>query len=226
MMAAHRGFANFVRKFRGCVVRYRLQNGEGERIARRPGVASTVWFVAFVGVSLLFVRQLLERLPDAAPQAQASAVKADDHYLCQPKEAGKVIEGSRALPLIVKYSGGVATEILFEFTHSDRADAYQIKEHDDVYYRADESSPDAPEAFVSLKINRLSGDVEATTRLPTQAVQLLADVCDGRLSMTECKEREKKINPEKLLSECGMFAKPDYCPRWQRSEEHTSELQS
>ena len=131
--------------------------------------------LAFVGVSVLCVQQLLEPRPEAAPQTQVSDAKADEYYLCESKLGGK------PLPLVVKYRRNLANEILFEYRHADRADAYQIKERDDVYYRADESSPDVPEAFASLKINRVSGEMEVTSRISTEAVQLLADICNRRI---------------------------------------------
>src|SRR5260370_26374627 len=97
---------------------------------RLPGIASTVWFLAFVGVSLLFVRQRLEPGPEPAPPAEAPVVNAEDYYLCEASI------GKGQTPLVVKYSGTTPTEIVSQFTHTDRTESYQIKERDDIYYRA------------------------------------------------------------------------------------------
>ena len=106
--------------------------------------------------------------------AQASGVYADDYYLCASPRL------KEQTPLVVKYSGSVATEVLFVYKRTDRADSYQIKHRDDIFYLADEVSSDAPDAFASLKINRLSGELEVTSRISKEAVQLLANICDKK----------------------------------------------
>jgi hypothetical protein len=139
--------------------------------------------------------------------ALASSAYADDYYLCE----SPLVEGQT--PLVVKYSGGTATEILFVFKKADGSDSYQIKERDDIYYRADEVSPDAPDAFASLQINRLSGELEVTSRISNEAVQLLASICDRRIPRTECLDRMSKIKGGSLTY-C-IFGEPAVsCDKW------------
>ena len=141
--------------------------------------------------------------------ALASSAYADDHYLCE----SPLVEGRK--PLVVKYSGSEATEILFALKKADGADSYQIKERDDVYYRADEVSPDAPDAFASLQINRLSGELEVTSRISKDAVQLLASICDRRVPRTECIDRMSKIRGGSLTF-C-LFGEPAVsCDKWRK----------
>jgi hypothetical protein len=141
--------------------------------------------------------------------ALASSAYADDRYICE----SPLVEGQK--PLVVKYGGGVATEILFAFKRADRADSYQIKQRDDIYYRADEASPDAPDAFASLQINRLSGELEVTSRISKDAVELLAGICDRRIPRTECIDRMSKITGGSLAF-C-LFGEPAAsCDRWRK----------
>jgi hypothetical protein len=139
--------------------------------------------------------------------ALASSAYADDHYLCE----SPLVEGRK--PLVVKYSGSEPTEILFAFKKAGGADSYEIKQRDDIYYRADEISPDAPDAFASLQINRLSGELEVTGRISNEAVQLLASICDRRVPRTECLDRMNKIKGGSLTF-C-IFGEPAVsCDRW------------
>jgi len=148
----------------------------------RPGFASIVWFLAFVGVSFLYVRNFIDTTPRPAPLLQDHA---DDYYLCK----SAVLTGWPEFSLVLKYTGSAASEILFEGRQYGRFDRYEIKEqvpHDDVYYWADEVSPDVPGAFETLRINRLSGEMETATRMSQEAMQLLVDVCDGKIPVNEC----------------------------------------
>jgi hypothetical protein len=139
--------------------------------------------------------------------ALASSAAADDNYLCE----SPLVEGQK--PLVVKYSDGAATEILFVFKKADGADSYLIKERDDSHYRADEASPDAPDAFASLQINRLGGELEVTSRISKDAVELLASICDRRIPHTECIDRMSKIKGGSLTF-C-IFGEPAVsCDRW------------
>jgi len=139
--------------------------------------------------------------------ALASSAYADDNYLCE----SPLVEGRTSL--VVKYDGSAATEMLFVFKKADRPDSYRIKERDDTYYRADEISPDAPDAFASLQINRLSGELEVTSRISKEAVQLLASICDRRIPGTECVDRMNKIRGGSLTF-C-LFGEPAVsCDKW------------
>lgn len=134
---------------------------------------------------MLMIRSTLFTL--IAFLAQVLTATADDYFLCEPRDL-KIQS-----PLVVKYSAGVATEILFVYKQNDRPDSYRVTERNDIYYLADEVSPEAPDAFASLKINRLSGELQFIHRIPMEAVQLLKNVCDKKIPVTECDNRMIRI---------------------------------
>jgi hypothetical protein len=184
----------------------------------RPlGLAFVVCLLALAGVSFLYIRQLIdsksqiamETKSDPLPLAQSHG---DEYYLCKDK----ILTGWPEFSLVLKYSGNEPAEILWEGKKYGRFERFRITEHDDVYYQADEVSADVPEAFGSLKINRLNGELVVFRRISQKAVKLLVDVCDKTVPVKDCGEQMNEI-PGGNNFTCGELALSfSYCDKWRR----------
>jgi len=146
--------------------------------------------------------------------SHASMLYADEYYLCRERDMGV------QTPLVVKYKNGTPDEILFKYLNID-SDSYKINERDELHYQADQLSPPAPDAFGSLIIDRVTGEMRVIGRIPMAAVQLLVNTCNGIISEDDCSDRMNRIKGG-FLPFCfqdGIFKVPfPNCDTWRRGD--------
>jgi hypothetical protein len=107
------------------------------------------------------------------------------YFLCQPSLGGK------DSPLIIKSAGGIAKSMVFPW-RSD-SDVFSIEETTDLHYVAYERNPEAPEAYSSIDLNRVTGEFSITNKLSDGARELLTSICERRVPHNECESRLETI---------------------------------
>ena len=150
-----------------------------------------------------------ERLPPlTTPPSVASEQNsgyAERYFICKygqsNLESALIIKGDRS---------GAKT---MTFSWKSNGDEFRIEETTDLYYKAVEASPEASEAYSSLELNRVSGELFMTSRVSNDAVKLLAAGCDKRIQPNECGSRMKSIRGGDLVS-CMSTANDLECSRW------------
>jgi hypothetical protein len=148
-----------------------------------------------------------DRTPsNAAPSAQieTNTVVADSYFICKSGQT------NRDSALIIKGDHSGAKTMLFPW-HSE-ADEFRIERTTDLYYKAVEARPPVSEAYGSLELNRVSGDLTATSRISSEAVKLLTAICDKRIPPNECRSRIESIGGASWV-DCMSVANDLECPR-------------
>jgi hypothetical protein len=161
----------------------------------------------FVGLAigfplgLIFMTYWNARM-SAPEHPEKSADYTESYYLCKPDHDGP------EKALIIKGDKSGAKTIVFPW-HSE-ADAFRIEQTSDLNYVAVQESPET-EAYGSIELNRITGNMVATRRIPTEAVRLLAEICENRIPRTECASRMKSIRGGSWV-DCGLYDLE--CPKW------------
>jgi hypothetical protein len=170
----------------------------------KSAIYLTVGLILGFAAALAAAHYWNERASVAVAKTDRADVQADvkptvtSYYLC------KWNPGTRESQLQISGDGSGAKTILFPYKGG--SDLYRIVEANDLHYFAVEESPAAPEAFASLDIDRLSGEMVFTNRASTAALQLGLDLCENRISLEQCKHRMAS------LSDCLVL--PDACARF------------
>jgi hypothetical protein len=115
---------------------------------------------------------------DGVPSTEA-------YFLCQSSLGGK------ESPLIIKSVGGNAKSMVFSWRSV--LDIFNIEETTDLHYTAYERNPEAPEAYSSIDLNRVTGEFILANKLSDGARDLLTSICERRVPGNECEARLKTI---------------------------------
>jgi hypothetical protein len=161
-----------------------------------------------IGFSLGLISMAYWNAHMSAPErTEKDAGYTESYYLCKPDS------GLRERSLIIKGDRSGATTIVFPWDTQE--DAFRIEETTDLTYVAIQESPKAPDAYGSIELNRVSGDMVATSRISSEAVKLLVEICDKRVPLTECGSRMRSI-PGGSWPYCGILGARDdiECPKW------------
>jgi hypothetical protein len=162
-----------------------------------------------IGMQLGLDRYLVER-PAASPEAQAAT---DTFFLCKFDLSGK------DSALVVQSTKLGAKTLLFP-GKTDQ-DVFRITESTTTQYRAVSDSPDFPEAFATIELNRVSGEMTETLRIPNKSAKLLADICAKKIPPSECRQRIDIIREGDWIS-CMSVANDMECPKWLAGSNVTS----
>jgi hypothetical protein len=145
------------------------------------------------------------RTTEVVKSAREAEGQFENFFAC------KWSEGTRQSQLQIK--GDRRGARLIVFPYKSDSELYRITESTDLYYLAVEETPDTPESAVTLEISRVTGEMSVTTRLPHEAVKLLADICDRRIPPTECRQRIERIKGGSWIN-CMSIANDMECPKW------------
>jgi hypothetical protein len=133
----------------------------------------------------------------------ASAQAKDAYYRCKHDSSNEEI--SMAIQ-------GEAPSTTITIRSRDGIRTYFVSQSSALTYQAETKNSDAPEAYSSLELDRLSGDLRLQERISQAAVGVLADVCRKNISVTDCRTMMSKVSePDAFL--CGTTA-DGQCPRW------------
>lgn len=127
----------------------------------------------------------------------------DSFYRCKHDSSNEEIS------LAVR-SDGTSTTILVRSRNGDRT--YYVTKTTPVSYEADTKNVNAPEAFSSLELDRLSGDLRVQERIPNAVTKVLAEACKGNIPVSECNTMMSKVSAEHAF--LCMTTQDGQCPRW------------
>lgn len=156
-----------------------------------------------VGMQLGLDRYLAEQPTPAHP---IQAAVAPNKYLLCHSELMK-----RDYPLIVRSDASGPKSV--SFPGKTDSDEFQITEATDTRYTAVRLRPKYPEATKTIELDRVTGSMIETLRIPSSAVKVLADICNKRIPPTECRSRIESIDQDDWIS-CVSVANDMECPKW------------
>jgi hypothetical protein len=210
------------------VLRKSKMRARAEQPGRRTGwrlkTTVAVMFIAivasFAGYALVYLLdqyqersvstdETLERRGSHAPTPVTKAAIPDgvEHLLCKSPDAR-----TYGLELVYGTTGDVS-----EIRANDGR--YQVTKMTSATYEAEELNPSAPDAGGSLFLDRITGKLTITNRISGAAVDLLAKVCDNRLSEEVCEEAMWKIKGGSAI-ECldvtAVTSAGSRCAYWQK----------
>jgi hypothetical protein len=162
-----------------------------------------------IGLLLGFILGLLAMRYLGAPAAQApqrmtkqGPVLTESYFICKP-------EHGRESSLIIKSEDSAAKELVFPWKTD--ADSFFIEKTTEMYYVANNTNPEAPEAHSTIELNRVTGEFTIINRRPRAVVTLLMSICERRVPPTECRERVDRI-PGGSWIDCLAIANDVACP--------------
>jgi hypothetical protein len=79
------------------------------------------------------------------------------------------------------------------FAWKSDSDVFNIEETTDLHYVAYERNPEAPEAYSSIDLNRVTGEFYIANKLSDGARELLTSICEKRVPGNECEARLKGV---------------------------------
>jgi len=135
--------------------------------------------------------QVIQKASRAAPSYSES------YFVCKPAQADK---GSG---LIIKSDSTGAKAIVFAWKTD--ADTFSIEQTTDLHYLANEPNFRANEAYTSIDLNRVTGEMIITDRRPTAAMKLLQSICDKRTPVDQCVSQMNNISGGDT-SDCSRMA--------------------
>jgi hypothetical protein len=110
----------------------------------------------------------------------------ESFYVCRPD-----LKQDKESSLLIKSDSSGAREMVFPWK-SD-ADVLTLEETTDLYYRANAKNSEVSEAYSSIDLNRVSGELFITSRISNDVVKLLVSICDRRAPLSECRSRMENI---------------------------------
>lgn len=128
---------------------------------------------------------------------------SETYFLCKPDSMNK------DWPLIIKSRDGVARQIIYP--GKTDADVYDVEEITDLLYIANWPNPESIDAFSTMNLNRVTGQLIVQHRLPAKAMSVLFDACDKRIPVTECTPRIEKVGGSWV--DCFGLTNDNFCPR-------------
>jgi hypothetical protein len=137
--------------------------------------------------------------------AAQEEVTSDTYFLCNSelmkRDSTMVVRGDKAGAKLILFPG------------KTDSDVFRVTETPTTQYTAVRDEAGFPEAFASIETNRISGELIYTARIPFQSAKLLADICNKRIPLTECRPRIDKIRDGDWIS-CMSVANDMECPKW------------
>ncbi len=107
---------------------------------------------------------------------------------------------------------GGASPAAITIRSRDGTRTYFVSESSALTFKAETRNSEAPEAFSSLELDRMSGDLRLQERISYASTKVLADVCRRNLSVAECRTMISKVSDQDAFL-CGTTA-DGQCPRW------------
>ena len=140
--------------------------------------------------SVYVYKSFLAPTKEKRTQASTEITKSEEHLIC----------GAPAYPeftLTITKEKGSAHDIVIENSMSvlsskdDKRpkDVFIVYEASNSHYSAQREEEGALEAFSSIFINRLTGELTLINRISRRAVALIVETCDGKITKEQCAEK-------------------------------------
>jgi hypothetical protein len=133
----------------------------------------------------------------------ATAHAKEDHFRCKHDSSNEEIS------MAIKSEPSSTTIVI---RSRDGMRTYFVSQSTSIMYKAETKNSEAPEAFSSIEIDRLSGDLRIQERISYASTKVLAEVCRSNLPVAECRTMMSKVSEADVFL-CGTTA-DGQCPRW------------